>query len=499
MYLLGIDAGTSSVKIALVDAVSGDLLDHASEEYPILYPHAGMAEQDPRDWWRATVRAIRHVMAERQGIVAAIGFSGQMHGTVLIDEQGEPVCNAIIWADQRSAEMCPLLLERVGAEEFVQITGTRPAAGFMVATLLWLQQYQPELLRTAHKILLPKDYLRMCLTGTIATDVSDAAGTGMFDIREREWSGTILKVLDIAPDMLPPVSESYALAGELLPEVAALLNLDAGVPVVMGCADQPAQAIGSGILTPDFASVTIGSGGQVFLPIAEGSDLRTDPRLHVFNHATGGWYALGAILSAGLSLRWLRGITGLAENSDAYAILSTEAAITPPSELLFLPYLNGERTPHLDPYARGGLIGLAAHHTRGHLARAVMEGVTFALRQALQACEQVGQPTATIIAAGGGANSDFWLQLLADILNRPVQRSRQTEQASVGAALLAGVGIGIYGNSPQVAFDTILQRFARYDVPRDPLPAQVTLYEERFQQFSALFPKLVDDFHRLAR
>lgn len=499
MYLLGIDAGTSSVKVVLVDAATGDLLDHAAEEYPIYYPQPAMAEQDPRDWWRATVRCIRRIMADRRGIVAAIGFSGQMHGTILTDAQGETLGNAIIWADQRSAEMCPALLEMVGAETFVQTTGTRPAAGFMVATLLWLQRNQPERLREARYVMLPKDYLRCRLTGAIATDYSDAAGTGLFDIRARTWAERIVDVLGIDPDLLPAAQESYGVAGHLLPEVAALLDLPAGIPVVMGCADQPAQAVGNAILDPGIASITIGSGGQVFLPVAESGSLRTDPRLHVFNHAAPGWYALGAILAAGLALRWLRGITGLQDNPDAYPILSAEAAATPAGELLFLPYLSGERTPHLDPYARGGFIGLASHHTRGHLARAVMEGVTFALRQSLEICETVGQPAKTIIAAGGGGTSPFWLQLIADVLNRPVSRSRQQEQAGVGAALLAGIGAGIYGSTPKAGFDVVRERSARYEPEVEPVQTQVARYEERYQQYVSLYGKLAEDFHQLVR
>lgn len=496
--LLGIDLGTSSVKTIVLDADQAKIRAVAAQAYPIDKPQPDRAEQNPERWWQATVETIRRATGDcDRNDIAAISFSGQMHGTVLLDARHKPLHPAIIWADQRSGGAGQSLIDLVGAEQYAATTGTLPAAGFMAATLHWLVRNEAGLLDRTHQVILPKDYLRLRLTGRVATDVSDAAGSGLFDIERQQWAGDILAKAALPLGLLPEVLPSTAVAGELIPQAAAALGLPAGIPVVAGCADQPAQAIGNGLIAPGQASVTTGSGGQIFTPLQlDGGPLQTDPRLHVFNHAVPGLvYILGAILSAGLSLRWLRDVTGLTGNEQAYAQLSSEAEAVPPGAggLIFLPYLSGERTPHMDPLARGGFIGLTHAHERGHLARAVMEGVAMALRQALELSLALGGQVDTIVAAGGGAESDTWRQIQADIFGLPLRRSLLPEQAGVGAAVVAGVGAGIYAD-----FAEACAHLVDYGAPTEPDPTRQARYDELYNQFTALYPRLKNDFHRLA-
>ncbi len=498
--LLGLDMGTSSAKAVLFETEANRILATAGHEYPILKPAPDRAEQDPADWWQAVISVTRRATAQAgRSNVTAISFSGQMHGGLLLDEQGQPLHPAIIWPDQRSAAMCAPLVETLGAERYAALAGTLPATGFFGPLLLWLAHHRPDLLARTHRLIMPKDYVRLRMTGHIATDVSDAAGTGLFDITNRAWAEEILSRANLPPHIFPPVLASTEVAGELRPQAAGELGLPAGIPVVTGSADQPAQAIANNLVAPGKASITTGSGGQVLTPVrlAPGSPIKTDPRLHLFNHAVPGMgYILGATLSAGLSLRWLRDVTGLAGAAEAYPTLSAEAAGVPPGAdgLLFLPYLTGERTPHMDPLARGGFIGLTAYHRRGHLARAIMEGVTFSLRQALEISLELGGQVESLIAAGGGASSDVWRQIQADILGLPLQQSLLGEQAGVGAALIGGVGAGCY---PDLV--TASGRAARFGPLTEPAPARHQRYNRLYGQFTELYPRLRDDFHRLAQ
>ncbi|MCB0213300.1 MAG: xylulokinase, partial [Anaerolineae bacterium] len=374
---------------------------------------------------------------------------------------------------------------------------TLPAVGFMGATLVWLAENAPKLLEQTHRVIFPKDYLRLRLTGQVATDISDAAGSGVFDIHQQRWAADILSKAGVPLDIFPNVLPSTAVAGHLTTEAAAALNLPPGIPIVAGCADQPAQAIGNGLIAPGQASVTTGSGGQIFTPIQlDPHHNQTDPGLHVFNHAVPELaYILGAILSAGLSLRWLRDMTGLTSNPQAYAILSAEAETVPPGAdgLIFLPYLSGERTPHRDPLARGGFIGLTHFHQRGHLARAVMEGVSMAMRQALELSLSLGGQVDTIIAAGGGAESTGWRQIQADLFGLPLQQSLLTEQAGVGAALLAGVGANVYSDLSEACAQVV-----RYGPITHPDADRHARYNELYTRFTQFYPRLKNDFHWLA-
>lgn len=496
--LLGIDLGTSSIKVILFDPDTAQTVAIANEEYRLSKPKPDWAEQNPDDWWQVTIRATRRALAAAgRDDVAAIGFSGHMHGATLIDAAQRPVRPAIIWADQRSAAQVDALINAIGADRYAQLCGTLPAAGFTAPTLLWLAQHEPQALKAAHYVLFAKDYLRLCMTDEVATEVSDAAGSGMFEVAAGRWAVDVVSAAQCRPELLPVVKQSSDIGGTLTQAAAQELGLRAGIPVTMGCADQPAQAVGNGIIALGLASVTIGSGGQVLVPIMPAADqpLRTDARLHVFNHAVPHtYYVMGAILSAGLSLRWLRNMLGMADDPNAYAILSREAAAVPAGAggLIFLPHLTGERTPYMDAHARGAFIGLTAAHERGHLARAVMEGVAFTLRQALEISQSLGGVAERILGAGGAMDSDVWRGIVTDVIGLPLQKPLLTEQAGVGAALVAGVGVGIYND-----FADACSRVVRYSDPSLPNATRVAFYNERYEQFITLYPKLKADFHQL--
>jgi xylulokinase len=498
--LLGIDIGTSSVKAVLLDVETAQLVAAAGREYPIHKPAPDRAEQDADDWWRAAVISVQQSLNDAgHRDVAAISLCGQMHGGVLLDEAGNPLAPAIIWPDQRSPAEVEELINTLGAETYTAIAGTLPAVGFMGPSLRWLAKHDPALLERAHHILLPKDYLRLRLTGEIAAEISDAAATGLFDVAAGDWSERIIQAAELPERIFPPVLASTAVAGQLTARAAEALGLQAGIPVVAGCADQPAQGIANGLTAPGRTAVTTGSGGQVFTPLrpAPGQRLPTDPRVHVFNHAAPQtWYILGAILTGGLALRWLRDLTGLDGLADAYERLSAEAAEIPPGAdgLLFQPYLAGERTPHMDPLARGSFVGLSYHHTRGHLARAVMEGVAFALRQTLEINLSLSAPVESLIAAGGAMESPVWRGIHADIFGLPLQKTLVGEQTGMGAAMLAGVGAGIYPG-----FDEASAAITRYGPPTEPDAQRHSRYNLLYQQFLSLYPTLRADFHRLAR
>ncbi|MDQ7025867.1 MAG: xylulokinase [Anaerolineae bacterium] len=487
-YLLGIDIGTSTTKAVVFDSDSAKTVAVSSgHEYPIHKRQANYAEQNPDDWWQATIAAVRDVMQQLGTVeLAGIGFSGQMHGTVLLNADKQVIHPAIIWADQRSSIEVAALLEPFADGEFANITGTNPAVGFMGATLLWLKTHHPTLLNDTKYAILPKDYVRLQMTGQIHSEPSDAASSALFDIRTSQWSRHIIEKVGLPYDIFPPLLSSADVVGELTSEAAQQFGLKAGIPVVAGCADQPAQALGNGLIATGQASVTIGSGGQVFVPLSKVT--QTDSRLHIFNHAVPNhWYILGAVLSAGLSLRWLRDVTGLQDNTDAYAILSREAAEVDAGAdgLLFLPYLAGERTPHMNPHAKGVFFGLSYHHERGHLARAVMEGVAFALRQTLQISLELGGQVDRVIASGGGLESAVWRQIVADVFGLPLHQSILTEQAGIGAALLAGVGTGIYAN-----FEAACRPLMTYGRVSQPNTGHQALYQTRYEQFLRLYPLL---------
>jgi xylulokinase len=486
--LLGIDLGTSSVK-AVVCSLEGQIAGIGTAEYPILTPRPGYAEQDPEDWWLATVKAARQGLREAAGAqVAGVGLSGQMHGFVAIGSSGKPLRPAIIWADQRSASLLPEIIQLVGTETLATTCGTAPAAGFLIATLCWLQKHEPETLKNSAALLMPKDYIRFALTGELGTDASDAAASGIFDVGRRLWADEVIERLRFPRPIFPKVHSSTDIVGTLSKTAAEDLGLTAGIPVSAGCADQPAQAVGNGLIDPPLGSVTIGTGGQVFVPLAAPL-FDQKLRMHTFCHAPEArWYLLGAMLSAGMALRWLRTLLGLEHLS--YAGMDHLAADVPPGSegLAFLPYLVGERSPLMDPRAKGSFVGLTLRHRPGHMVRALLEGVAFALRQIIEAMADCGAQFDRLVASGNGLASPLWRQMLADILNRPLYQGRDrhvAERAGFGAALIAGIGIGAI-NGYQEA-----RRFAPdFDALTAPDPLVVKTYESHYSQFLDLYPRL---------
>ncbi|MBV9300223.1 MAG: xylulokinase [Verrucomicrobia bacterium] len=484
--LLGIDLGTSSVKVVLFD-LDGSIRGLGSAEYPILTPSIGYAEQDPEEWWRATVIAVRQAMHNAgHPEVSSIGFSGQMHGFALLGADRRPLSPAIIWADQRSADLLPEIESIIGPG--LKKCGTAPAAGFLISTLFWLQRHQPELLDRARVLLMPKDYIRLKITGELGTDESDASASGIFDVEQRAWAGDLITRLKLPSSIFPVAEESIQVVGELTNQAAAELGLVPGVRVSAGSSDQPAQAVGNGLIDPPLGSVTIGTGGQIFVPL---SQPLLDPklRLHTFCHAPRSrWYLLGAMLSAGMALRWFRAILG-GERFSYVELDRLAGEVEPGCEgLTFLPYIVGERSPIMDPRAKGSFVGLALRHGPAHMARALLEGVVFALRQIIETMEDCGAFLPKIVASGNGLGSPLWRQMLADVINRPLlqgQDAHAAERAGVGAAMIGGIGAGIFKG-----YEEARNLAPVFDVVTAPTSDRVDQYEAAYRRFLDLYPRL---------
>jgi xylulokinase len=469
-YLLGIDLGTSSVKVLLVDE-SGDIVGRGSTDYQLLTPQPGWAEQDPQAWWKATVKAVRQSLKELKttGDILGIGISGQMHGTVLLD-QGERLLHpAVIWPDQRSSRQVEEIIQRIGGKRLIEMTGSSLATGFQAATIRWFQQEESELWNQVHQVLLPKDYLRWRMTGKIASEASDGAGTLLLDGQKREWSLHILNELQIEPYILPPIQPSLSVAGRLKPEVAAEMGLPSGISVITGAADTASSLLGAGITSPKNILLTISTGGQLVLPTSE-FIVDKCGRMHTFcsalepNSKQAGWYLMGATLSAGQSLRWLRDNIFMMKGENSYQRMTASAENVPIGAygLIFWPYLLGERSPLMDPKARGMFFGLTIRHRRADLIRSVMEGVIFSLYEAYMVMVEAGIQPERLILAGGGARSQLWQQMVADVFGLPVVKLRIEEQSAFGAALLAGAGLGLFDIAEAS------QQWAAYDAPTDP-------------------------------
>jgi xylulokinase len=487
MYWLGIDIGTGGTRALLVDG-SGKL------KAAFTAPHEDMrmerplwAEQRPEDWWRAAVEAIRGVLAEAGisgGDVRGIGMSGQMHGLTLLDAQNQVIRPALIWCDQRSQPQVDFINRTVGRENVVAAIANPVLTGFTLPKLLWIQDHEPTRFERVRKILLPKDYVRYKLTRDHATEVSDASGTALFDVVHRRWSFDMMDRLGLDPAILPSVSESSEITGVISKEAAALTGLEPGTPVAGGGGDQAASAVGNGIVEPGIVSCTLGTSGVVF---AHMEDVAYDPagRVHTFCHAVRNkWHVMGVTQGAGLSLQWFR--NQLAPGLD-YDALTAEAALARPGSqgLFWLPYLMGERTPHLDSTARGGWIGLTARHTRADLIRSLIEGVSYSQKDCLDIVGELGVPIRSIRVSGGGARSPFWRRLLANVFGKPVVTLETQEGSAYGAALLAMVGTGEFKSVPEVC------RAAIREVETvDPDPDQAREYAERHGVYRSLYPAL---------
>jgi len=495
-YLLGIDIGTSGTKGVLMDR-EGKIYARAGREYSIDIPQPGWAEQNPKMWWEATIQVIREIIKESEvnpKQVRGIGLSGQMHGTVFLDKDLQPFRPAIIWADQRSSSQCESIYQKIGKERLAELTGNPIATGFMGSTLLWMKENQPEEFNQIYKVTLAKDYIRYKLTGNLGVEVTDASSTLLLDIKRRCWSEELLDILGLPLKILPEeVHESQEVAGYLHAEAARDTRLLEGIPVVYGGGDQSMQAVGNGVIRPGILSSTIGTGGQLFITLDK---FTYDPklRIHTFCHAIPGTYhLLGAILSAGLSLKWLK--ENILYTSDSYRIFDKEADnIKIGSEgVIFLPYLLGERSPYMNPEAKGVFFGLNLKHHRAHLIRSVMEGVVFALRDCLEVFEELDVKIERVIASGGGAKSRVWRQIQADIFNKEISMTQSIEQAAMGVAILAGIGVGIYKDAEEGCKKVVKLKEERIK----PIPENVDIYNQQFKIYQSLYQDLKKDFKRL--
>jgi xylulokinase len=468
--LVGLDVGTTGVKALRISA-AGEVLARAEEEYPLSTPQPGWAEQDPEDWWRAADAALARVGGDG---VAGIGLSGQMHGLVALDEAYRVLRPAILWNDQRTGDECAEIESLLGLRELVQLTGNRALPGFTAPKLVWLRKHEPDIYARIAHVLLPKDYVRLRLTGERATDVADASGTLLFDVAGRRWSEEVLQALGIPGDWLPAALESLTVSGATAD----------GLPVAAGAGDQAAGALGVGVDRPGPLSVVLGTSGVVFAALP-GFAADAEGRVHAFCHAVpDGWHAMGVMLSAAGSLGWLRSVVAPGEPADE--VVGEADAWQPGVEgLTFLPYLAGERTPHVDPNARGAFTGLSLRHDRGALVRAVLEGVAFGLRDSLELLRGLGVEPASARVSGGGARSELWLRIVASVLELPLERTAAEEGAAFGAALLGGVGAGVFADVHEAVAATVRVRDTI-----EPEPEWIEPYAGAYRRFRSLYPAL---------
>ncbi len=502
-YLLGIDVGTSSLKAVLIDE-SGATAGSAAEEYAFSTPRPLWAETDPEVWWQAFLKVAPNLLETAKitgGEIAAIGLSGQMHGLVLLDAEGKVLRPCIMWNDQRCAAQCAAIMERVGEAKALALTGKPFLPSFTAGKILWVSDEEPDIYSKTAKALLPKDYFRYRLSGEFFSEVSDASGTCLLDVSKRQWSEEMLDACKIPSEWLPEVTESTVVSARLSSEAASLTGLLEGTPIVGGAGDQAAGAVGTGMVNEGDISVTLGTSGVVF---AASDVCRLDPerKLHSYCHAVPGkWHLMGVVLSAAGSFQWYRDVlcgeeTAIEKETgrDAYELL-TEAAsnVAAGSEgLLFLPYLTGERTPHPDPHARGVFFGLTRRHGKAHMTRALLEGVTYALRDSLELMKRLDIKPDQVVASGGGAKSAFWRQMMADVFELKISTQNATEGAAFGAAILAGVGAGIFPSVEEACAQCI-----RTTGETTPGP-NTKVYKDFYPRFRSLYPALKDEFEALS-
>ena len=491
MLLLGIDVGTGGSRAVVINETGQIVASATVEHEPFASPQTGWAEQDPDDWWRASVAAIREVVSHdnaRSEDIAAVGLSGQMHGSVLLNERDEVVRPALIWCDQRTDKQCEQLTQQIGAEQLIKLTCNPALTGFTLPKMLWVRDNEPEAWQQVRSVLLPKDYVRFRLTGDKATDVADASGTLLLNVAERKWSDEMLAATEIDASLLPTVFESPEITGTISSSAAELTGLRAGTPVVGGAGDQAGGAVGIGIVQPGAVSATIGTSGVVF---AATNSPALDPkgRVHTFCHAVPGrWHVMGVTQGAGLSMRWFRDQFGAGMGEgDPYDRMTEEAAQVESGSngLLWAPYLMGERTPHLDPHARAALVGLTASHTRAHVIRAIMEGVAFSLRDSFEIFNEMQVPVETIRLGGGGARSALWRQIQADIYGRAVATVEAEEGAAYGVAMLAGVGVRTWPSVDAACAEVVRTR----DRVEPEAKSKKTL-DRQYKTYQAMYPAL---------
>jgi xylulokinase len=503
-YILGIDVGTTGTKALLIDP-TGAVVASATEEYPLHTPRPGWAEQDPQDWWRGTVAAIRRVISAsgaRPEEIRGLGLSGQQHGSVFLDKDHNVLREALLWCDQRTAAQCAWIHDTVGFDKVVGETLNPVLTGFQAPKIVWLRDNEPDLYARLRMILLPKDYIRFRLSGEFATEVSDAAGTSLLNVGKRQWSDVMLHGLGLTTDMLPRVYESPVASTAVCQSAAAETGLPVGLLIAGGGGDNACSAVGNGVIAEGIVQVSVGTSGTVFSPMNEP---KLDPKLrvHTFCHAVPGqWHAMGVVLSAGGSLRWFRDVLcgeekaeAAAQGVDPYEIITAAASTAPigAEGLIFLPYLTGERTPHPDPHARGVFMGLGLRHTKAYMARAVMEGICYAMRDSLEILREMRLPIAEVRNTGGGSRSAFWRQMQSDVFRTPLVRMAIDEGAAFGAAILGGVGAGVWPDVPAACAAAV-----RTKEPTQPHRQASAIYNKFYPVYRALYPSLKRHYAKVA-
>ncbi|HVF29740.1 MAG TPA: xylulokinase [Pyrinomonadaceae bacterium] len=485
MHLLGLDIGTGGTRAVVIDAGGKLVASSSADHAPFSSPRIGWAEQDPNEWWRAATAAIRAVLENvPTSQIAAVGLSGQMHGAVVLDERDEPVRPALMWCDQRTGEQCRNIIEQVRPERLTELVANPAVTAFTLPKLLWLRQHEPENWSRVTSVLLPKDYIRLKLSGDRASDVTDASGTLLFDVANREWSGEMFSLFELDPVRFPRAFESVEVTGRVNATGAEATGLEVGTVIVAGAGDNAAGAIGLGIVSPGMLSATIGTSGVAFL-VTDGPQMDPAGRIHTMCHAVPGrWHNTGVTQSAGLSLKWYRENFGYGRSFDE---LVDKAAVVPPGAdgLIWLPYLMGERTPHMDPNARAALIGLTASHTEGHVVRALLEGVAFSLRDSIEIFAELGTAVESVRLGGGGAKSALWRKIQADVYKRRVESASRDEGAAFGAALLAGVGAGVWPTVEEACDVAIM-----IDERLEPDAAGSEVLDRNYKAYRKLYPAL---------
>lgn len=482
-YVIGVDLGTSAVKVLLMNQ-KGDIVDEVANEYPLIQPKAGYSEQDPEQWVSQTIDAIKQLTDRFSGDVSAIeglSFSGQMHGLVLLDQNHKPLRPAILWNDTRTTEQCQTIYDRVGKDRYIQITKNLALEGFTLPKIVWVQEHEPNLFAQSKHFVLPKDYLRYRLTNKVAMDYSDAAGTGLLDVAEKQWSAEICQALNLSESICPPLVESTENVGTLIPEVAQTVGLSANTYVFAGGADNACGAIGSGILSEGKTFASIGTSGVVLSYEPEG-DKDFEGKVHYFNHGEpNAYYTMGVTLSAGHSLSWFK--ETFASNLSFDTLLKDVGDVPIGSNgLLFTPYLVGERTPHADATIRGSFIGMDSTHRLSDFARSVLEGITFSLHESIEIFRANGKQIDIIYSIGGGAKNPNWLQMQADIFNAKIVKLKSEQGPGMGAAMLAAVGCGWF-SSLQACADEFLEEAQAYH----PIPENVEKYQKLYQLYRQVY------------
>lgn len=500
--VIGLDIGTSGTKGIAVDT-KGTLLASALVEYPLHSPKPNWAEQDPADWKRAAFDVLSQLAAKiNVDEVRGIGLTGQMHGSVFLDDHNQVIRPALLWCDQRTAKQCDDITAKVGEAKLIEMVCNPALTGFTAPKILWLREHEPAHFEKLRKVLLPKDYIRLELTGEFATDVADASGTLLFDVKNRRWHDELLGILGIDKGLLPRAFEGPEVTGTLSKAAAEKTGLPAGIPVIAGGGDQAANGVGCGIVKKGIVSASLGTSGVVF---AYADQIAMDPqgRVHTFCHSVPGkWHTMGVMLSAGGALRWFRDTLCAAEQSlaresgrDAYEYITDEARHTPlgAEGLLFLPYLTGERTPHKDPDAKGAFIGLSLRHRRAHMARAVLEGVAYGMRDSLDIMRGMGVTVGEVRCSGGGARSALWREIMADVCDAPMTTLNVEEGPAFGAAILAMVGAGLYTTVEQACAQIVVETGRN-----EPDSGNAAQYNRWFREYQAAYTALAPAFKRTA-